>query len=160
MKQVHGGSSMTTDGGTPPADRPLDTVVIEVFHFEAGKQNFESFAKENGFRHWYASDLGTFLGYETFVAFRKAINRAMAACTMLNIPCDENFAAVQRQIGGKTVSDFKMSRFACYLTAMNADSKKPRVAAAQGYFAAIAESFQQYLEEAENFERLALREDV
>ena len=35
----------------------------------------------------------------------------------------------------KTFDDWKLSRFACYLVAMNADTKKPMVAKAQIYFA-------------------------
>src|SRR6266849_4412489 len=64
------------------------------------------------------------------------------------------------EVDGKQVEDYRLSRFACYLTAMNGDVKKKQVAKAQAYFAAIAESFRQCLEDADNIERLAVREEV
>jgi len=138
-----------------------DMSAIDVFRLDDEGQSFEDFGKENGFHHWYASDLGAFLGYENYDSFRKVVvNRAMVACATLNIPAEENFVVVRRLVGGTEISDVKLSRFACYLSAMNADPKKPKVARAQSYFAVMAEGFRQYLENSENIERLAVRDDV
>ena len=54
-------------------------------------------------------------------------------------------------------SDYKLSRFACFLVSMNADIKKPRVAQAQAYFATIAEALHRHIE-TEQLERLEVRE--
>jgi DNA-damage-inducible protein D len=97
------------------------------------------------------------LGYDTIQPILKAVNRAMAACAQLDIPIPENFEETKTATGGR---DWKLSRFACYLTVMNADPKKKRVAEAQAYFITMAEAFRQYVQAAENVERVVIRADV
>lgn len=71
-----------------------------------------------------------------------------------------NFVADKRVRDGKSITDYKLSRFACYLIAMNGDIKKPRVAKAQAYFAAMAIAFQHYIEQAEGIERVHVRSEL
>jgi DNA-damage-inducible protein D len=130
---------------------------LEVFHFEEGHPSFESYGHQNGFRHWLASDLVTLLDYMSMQPILNAVNKAMAACAHLNIPIPENFIETKTANGGR---DWKLSRFACYLTVMNGDPKKPRVAAAQAYFITMAEAFRQHVQEAENVERVVVRAEV
>jgi DNA-damage-inducible protein D len=133
---------------------------IDYFHFDNEYETFEDFGKVNGTRIWFARDLMGMLGYESFSSFENAINKAIQACTTLRIPILGNFTQVQREVNSKTVRDYKLSRFACYLTAMNGDSKKPQVAKAQAYFAAMAETVRKHLQKAENVERLLIRDDI
>jgi DNA-damage-inducible protein D len=84
----------------------------------------------------------------------------MAACAALNIDIQDNFVQIKRDVDGKEVPDFRLSKFACYLTAMNGDSKKPEVAAAQACFITLAEAFKKYIGEAEDVERIRIREEV
>ena len=130
---------------------------LEVFHFEDGRPNFETYGRQNGFRYWLASDLMAFLDYNSIQPIRQAINRAMAACAQLDISISENFQESKTESGGR---DWKLSRFACYLTVMNADPKKRRVAEAQAYFITMAEAFRQYVQEAESVERVVIRGEV
>lgn len=123
--------------------------------FEAGE--FEECARANGFRYWLASDLLVMLGYDDQKSFMRAVNRARQACLSLNVPLDENFEVVKES--GQP-NDYKMSRFACFLTAMNGNPKNPRVAAAQAYFAAIAETIRRSIEEPGTVERIVLRSEV
>ncbi len=130
-----------------------------MFGFDFDKNHFETFSHENGFTYWLASDLMTFLGYGSIASFQKAINKAIGACNTLNIPIFENFIQTTTLLD-KTHYDFKLSRFACYLAVMNSDNKKPMVAMAQGYFASIAGALNDYWQEANNVERIIIREEV
>lgn len=131
----------------------MDDTLLSTFD----SRQFENLAAANGKRYWRASVLMSSLGYVDFQSFRKAINRAMAACATLDIPVHENFESIRNADG---CDDFKLSRFACYLTAMNGDTRKPAVAAAQAYFATAAESVRRHLEESENVERVVLRGEM
>lgn len=133
---------------------------LDIFHFDNDRLSFDDFAKENGFKYWWASDLMQALGYESRGSFGKAINRAISACAALSIDVMENFVQEKKNQDGKPRSDYRLSRFACYLVAMNADPRKEQVARAQAYFATIAEAFRRYVEESEDVERVLIREDV
>ena len=141
------------------APERAEQLSLEVFHFEDGKPSFEDMSKSNGIRYWWASELATLLGYEGLESFRKCMNRAMAACAQLQIPIHETFISVSREVGGKTVEDFKLTRFGCYLTTLNCDPKKERVAKAQAYFVTMAEAFEHYIHEADAVERVIIRGD-
>jgi DNA-damage-inducible protein D len=121
----------------------------------------EALAQErDGRRFWYARDLMAALGYESYSTFQKAINRGIGTCTTLDIPVAENFIQVQRLIDGDECADFELTRFACYLVAMNGDTQKPEVARAQAYFVAMAEVVRQIIASAENVERVQIRDEI
>ncbi len=130
-----------------------------VSYFDQDGQLFEDQSFSNGERHWYASDFMAMLGYESMQAFDQAINKAIGTCTTLGIPVLENFEQVIREIDGERISDYKFSRFACYLVAMNGDVRKPQVALAQAYFAKVAEAMRQY-HCGEEVQRLHIRDEI
>lgn len=121
---------------------------------------FEDFANENGIIFWWASDFMKMLGYTSISAFQKPINRAMQACLSINIDCHDNFIKLDRVVDGVSFADYKLTRFACYMVAMNGDVKKPEVAAAQVYFAKRAEQMKLLLEGANDVDRLILRDEI
>ena len=131
----------------------MTSLPATVFHFEEDRPGFEDLGKENGATHWDESILMEALGYESGQSFTKALTRAKQACLSLGIQCEDHFI---RQPNGKHA----ITRFGCYLVAMNGDPRKPQVAAAQAYFAAIAETFQTHLEHVEAIERVLIREDM
>src|ERR1035441_8986564 len=131
-----------------------------LFHHELNRQGFESLAQEDGFKFWWASDMARLMGYENLDSFRKAINKAMIACDALGVPLVENFVQERRAVEGREQLDFRLSRFACYLAAMNGNVNNPLVAQAQAYFVTFAEACRQYLARAENVERVGLRADI
>jgi DNA-damage-inducible protein D len=130
---------------------------IDLFHFDPSRPNFEACGRANGFRHWLASDLMTWLGYANMAPVRRAVQKAIAACAALGVPIQENFRETQTDGIG---ADWCLSRFACYLTTMNGDVKNPRVAAAQAYFITVAEAFRHYVQEADGVERVLVRGEV
>jgi len=93
------------------------------------------------------------LGYVSDTSFSKAITRAKQACLAVGIDIEDHFV---RDPEGQHL----LTRFACYLVAMNGDSRKPEVASAQAYFAAIAETFQNHLEAAVGIDRVLIREEI
>lgn len=128
---------------------------------ENSKQlTFEDFSHQNGITYWWASDFMLMMGYPNLVSFTKPINRAMQACLSINIDCHDNFIKSERIKDGNTISDFKLTRFACYMIAMNGDIKKPEVARAQVYFAKQAEQINLLLAGSNDVDRLIIREEI
>jgi len=89
---------------------------------------------------WSARELAPLLGYARWENFAESIERARAACDNSGQDSRDHFRAAKKMIGiGKTatrdVLDFQLSRYACYLTAMNGDPRKQEIASAQTYFA-------------------------
>jgi DNA-damage-inducible protein D len=129
--------------------------------FDGDGQLFETIAKTNGSRYWFARDLMKALGYDDWTAFKKVINKAISACALLDIQVLEMFIRVEREIGGRPVEDYKLTRSACCMTSLNADSKKRNVAAAQAYFVSLAEFLVGYtIEHAESMDRIFIREEI
>lgn len=133
---------------------------LDLFHFDNSKPCFDDMSHQNGFRFWYARDLMNMLGYSDYSAFKKVINKAMTVCMTLDIETDKNFDQVQRDIDGVERADYRLSKFACYLVAMNGDVKKPGVAQAQAYFITYTEAFKKYLSEAEDVDRISVRGEL
>lgn len=121
---------------------------------------FEDYGHENGMKYWWASEFSEMLGYASFSSFMKPITKAMHACMAANIQYFDDFNRERRIINDVYVDDFKLSRFACYMVAMNSDVKKPQVAKAQVYFADQIEKINVLLEGSNDIERLQTREEI
>jgi len=127
---------------------------------EDAGEHFESTGVSNGGRYWYASHFMAMLGYESMASFEQAINRAIGTCTTLGIPVLENFQQCTREAQDGSVPDYKLSRFACYLVAMNGDVRKPLVAKLQAYFAGLADAARKYIQSVQDVERVQIRDDI
>lgn len=95
---------------------------------------------ENGSEFWYARELMIILEYSKWENFEKVINKAKETCENSGITVVDHFPDVRKTIkmpkgAEKTILDYKLSRYACYLIAQNGDSRKKVIALAQTYFA-------------------------
>ena len=80
------------------------------------------------------------LGYSKWERFSNALEKAKISCKECGYSIDDHFPGAGKMIivakGAKRkIKDYKLSRYACYLIAQNADSRKKIVALAQTYFA-------------------------
>jgi hypothetical protein len=91
--------------------------------------------RPDGTEYWSARDLMPLMGYSRWENFETPIKRAIKTAENQDMDTDILFLRSQEKTGGRPREDFELSRFACYLVAMNGDPRKPEVAAAQHYFA-------------------------
>lgn len=113
-------------------------VVLLKTSFDGIAQIYQSDAES--VEYWLARDLMTILGYERWENFDKAINRAMDSCRTGEIPIENHFREVTKMVplgsgAVRSVKDYMLTRYACYLIAQNGDPKKEEIAFAQSYFA-------------------------
>ena len=95
---------------------------------------------EEGNEYWLARELQVVLDYKKWQKFINVINDSIVACKQSNQLMDDHFTQVGKMvdIGSRTsrsILDYKLSRYACYLIVQNSDPKKQVVALGQTYFA-------------------------
>ena len=95
---------------------------------------------EYGNEYWSARELQTALDYKKWQKFINVIENAKTACEQSKFITDDHFTQVGKMvdIGSKTsrsIVDYKLSRYACYLIVQNSDPRKEVVALGQTYFA-------------------------
>ena len=89
--------------------------------------------------YWLARDLMPMLGYPRWSDFKDVIDKAKTSCENTGNVVTEHFSGLflknPSSKQGRHYQDFRLSRYASYLVAMNGDPRKPEIAAAQSYFA-------------------------
>ena len=131
---------------------------------------FESIkhVNENGVEFWYARELQKALEYNDYRNFELTIFKAMDACKNSGNLDDDHFGEITEmvEIGSgarRKLRSFQLSRYACYLIAMNGDPSKDVIAQAQTYFAVKArqqELIENYDQLSEDQKRLSIRREM
>lgn len=111
----------------------------------AGPNPFDAIRRTrgDGSEYWMARELMPLQGYGKWERFASAIDRAKIAAANTGVDVSSAFVQVTQlpgagNLGDQRRYDYELSRFACYLVAMNGDPRKPEVARAQAYFAVRA----------------------
>jgi len=114
---------------------------------EVSDKRYESFEEikridKDGNEFWLARELQKVMGYSAFHNFETAISKAKITCHENKDKVEKHFvekvfndSVKNPKIGGRPKKDYKLSRYACYLTALNGNPKILQVAKAQKYFA-------------------------
>ena len=81
---------------------------------------------EYGEEFWYARELQVALNYTEWRNFVKVIDRAIIACQNSENAVSDHFVEVNKTIdmpksATKTIIDYKLSRYACYLIVQNGE---------------------------------------
>ena len=136
----------------------MDIQIISKLH-----KDFESHVNnEDGIEYWYARDLQSLLGYDSWRNFFNVIEKAKTACQKGGQKVDNNFrmltTAIQMPHGAqKDAQDIMLTRYACYLIAQNGDPKKDEIAFAQTYFAVQTRKQEVIVQHLADYERLQAR---
>jgi DNA-damage-inducible protein D len=135
---------------------------------ESTIRTLDSFKRmtDKGVEFWLARDLQGVFGYSEWRNFKDtAIAKARMACESVGAIPSHHFGDVNKMVSvgsgaERKIDDVALTRYACYLIAMNGDPAKPEIAAAQTYFA-IQTRKQEIAEQSNETEsRLELRDRV
>nr|VFK19680.1 MAG: DNA-damage-inducible protein D [Candidatus Kentron sp. LPFa]VFK33941.1 MAG: DNA-damage-inducible protein D [Candidatus Kentron sp. LPFa] len=123
-------------------------------------QRFEDHSYQNGGRYWIAHEFMLVLGYKDWKTFNRVINRAMRSCLDLGVDISEAFIQATIESEGKEVNTYRLTRFACFLVTMQADSRKPEVTEAKAVLAAIADALVEQRIQQDAIERIEERGEL
>lgn len=93
--------------------------------------------RPDGSEYWCARELAPVLDYAKWENFAKVIKRAMIACENSGHDTAADFPEVRKIVKAgattKSIVDYELSRYACYLIVQNGDPRKEVIALGQTY---------------------------
>lgn len=94
---------------------------------------------EDGNEYWEARELQKVLEYKEWGKFEGVITKAKDSCNVSNINIYDHFVGADKMVrtgdSVRSILDYKLSRYACYLIVQNGDPRKEVIALGQTYFA-------------------------
>jgi DNA-damage-inducible protein D len=119
----------------------------------------------NGQEYWMGRTLQGVLNYARWENFEALIEKAKTACANSGVDPNGQFRRTTKLIthgkGAKReIGDWFLSRYACYLIAMNGDPQVEEVAYAQQYFAVETRLREQEGQQIPEYDRVAHRRRV
>lgn len=152
------------------SERVLGKALTEEEQNNYTESLFESIRhiNEYGEEFWYARELSKVLEYKDFRNFELAIFKAMDACKNSGNEISDHFGEVTEMVSigsnaKRGFPSYQLSRYACYLIVMNADSSKKIIALGQTYFAIKTrqqELIDNFDDLTEDKKRLAIRHEM
>ena len=118
----------------------------------------------SGYQFWNARELQTVLQYKEWRTFEAVIQRAMVSCQSSGYIITDHFVAGHKMVSLgsgsiREVTDYKISKYGCYLVAMNGDpAQKEMIAFAQAYFASVTCQYEEIKERLEYENRIDRRD--
>ncbi|CAH1197906.1 hypothetical protein PAECIP111893_01066 [Paenibacillus plantiphilus] len=139
------------------SDKPIDG---HASPFEQARQE-----DGNGNEFWSARTLSRILDYTDFRNFEKAVKKAQTACEHSGQEVNDHFVESNDmvEIGSgarRSIRDYRLSRYACYLIIQNADPAKEIVALGQTYFAVQTRKQEIFEQATEDERRVMLRDEL
>ncbi len=131
------------------------------------KSKFDDLAHvdNNGIEYWSARELMHLLGYSRWENFNNAIEKTIISIQSAHSDVNYYLREVTKMLtlgknSTRSVKDYELTRYACYVLAQNGDPRKEEIAFAQSYFAQQTRKQELIEEHMKDIQRLDNREKL
>ena len=142
-------------------------IIMDTQEVSLLKSKFDELAHldESGVEYWSAREIMTLFGYNRWENFYNAITKALTSIQNAQIDVKYHLREVTKMLilgknATRSVKDFELTRYACYIVAQNGDPRKEEIAFAQSYFAQQTRKQELIEEHMKNLQRLENRDKL